>query len=284
MASLRTVYERAAEAIQQAMVAAVAEPRTVLALAKELRALLRQMSEAVVSAEPAAKDERMAALARLRHAKGDAAAHAEPMRQPMREPCGNPCESDAATHAETPAAVDAAAVVVPCTSGTEVRTSEKTEQTQKEAVTADVLLVQGTAAPQPADNVRADAEADAAPHADTDAKKRAAPVRRPDDVPQQVWDDWCALRRRKRSTVSETGVAGMRDEAAKAGMDLAEAMSVQLANGWQGFRADWVAGKAGAGAAAGGFDRNGRWTGVPRVQRQGYYQEGKCDENGVPIQ
>jgi hypothetical protein len=276
MASLRTIYERAVEAIQQAMVAAVNEPRTVLALAKELRALLRQMAD--VASEPVQKDERMAALARRRHAKVDAAAHAEPMRQPMREACGSACENDAAAHA----ADDAAAVVVPSYSGTEVRTSENAEESQKEEVTADAVLVLDATTPRLADPVRTRALFDAPPHAETDARKRAAVVRRPDDVPQQVWDDWCALRRRKRATVSETGVASMRAEAGKAGMQLAEAMTVQVANGWQGFRADWVA-KAAAGTG-GGFDRNGRWTGVPRVQSLDDYRGTRpCDENGVPI-
>ncbi|MEY5100253.1 MAG: hypothetical protein RJA36_2972 [Pseudomonadota bacterium] len=272
MASLRTIYERAVEAIQQAMTAAVNEPRTVLALAKELRALLRQMAD--VASEPVQKDERMAALARRRHAKVDAAAHAEP----MREACGSACETDATAHA----ADDAASVVVPSYSGTEVRTSENAEESQKEEVTADAVLVLDATTPRPADPVRTRALFDAPPHAETDARKRAAVVRRPDDVPQQVWDDWCALRRRKRATVSETGVASMRAEAGKAGMQLAEAMTVQVANGWQGFRADWVA-KAAAGTG-GGFDRSGRWTGVPRVQSLDDYRGTRpCDENGVPI-
>lgn len=66
-------------------------------------------------------------------------------------------------------------------------------------------------------------------------------VPRPDDVPEAVWRDWLALRSGKRARVTATAVDGMRSEAAKAGLTLAQALEVAVTQGWQGFRADWLA-------------------------------------------
>jgi hypothetical protein len=303
MASLRTVYERAVEAIQQAMVAAVTEPRTVLALAKELRALLRQMSEAVVSAEPAAKDERMAALARLRHAKGDAAAHAEPMRQPMRQPmresCGNPCERDAATHAETPAAAPAASRAPVVFSGTYSESFSTSEPSASEGDTSEACTaeVQQRAREGDAKRLREACEDACASDAASDAK----PVRRTreDRIAEvehspaflafwRAFDHKTGKPNAARSWLRIDPDEALAEEITRAAAAYAKSTPDKLfrkhpatwlnARGWE----DEIARPAGS--AAGGFDRNGKWGGVPRVQPPGYYQEGKCDENGVPIQ
>lgn len=65
-------------------------------------------------------------------------------------------------------------------------------------------------------------------------------VTRPTDVPEQVWSDWIAHRRGKRATVTETAMDGIRREAKAAGMSLADALAHAVAQGWQGFRAEWV--------------------------------------------
>ena len=73
------------------------------------------------------------------------------------------------------------------------------------------------------------------------ARKRAAPPpARPDDVEEQVWEDWRAHRRRKSATVSVTVLEGLRKQAGLAKISLQEAMVMQVANGWQGFQAAWV--------------------------------------------
>ncbi|MBX3703971.1 MAG: helix-turn-helix domain-containing protein [Steroidobacteraceae bacterium] len=73
-------------------------------------------------------------------------------------------------------------------------------------------------------------------------KKRAArAIDRPDDVPEQVWADFGALRRAKRAPLNETALAGIQREAAKAGVSLAEALAVCCQQGWQGFNAGWYA-------------------------------------------
>lgn len=62
----------------------------------------------------------------------------------------------------------------------------------------------------------------------------------PDDVDQQVFSDWLAVRRAKRAgPVTPTVLAGMRREAAKAGIGLQDAIAHCCVAGWQGFRADW---------------------------------------------
>lgn len=63
---------------------------------------------------------------------------------------------------------------------------------------------------------------------------------KPDDVPEAVWRDWLAVRKGKRAAVTETAVDRIRVEAKSAGMLLADALAMATANGWQGFRADWV--------------------------------------------
>lgn len=75
---------------------------------------------------------------------------------------------------------------------------------------------------------------------------------KPEDVTDQTWSDWLAHRRRKRAIVNETVLAEFRREAAAADVKLEEALKVSVAQGWQGFRADWVKGTAGKATNANG--------------------------------
>lgn len=71
-------------------------------------------------------------------------------------------------------------------------------------------------------------------------RKRATPLPRPEDVAEQIWNDWCALRKAKRATVTETVVAEARTEAAKASLTLERFFAVWCARGSQGLQADWL--------------------------------------------
>lgn len=71
------------------------------------------------------------------------------------------------------------------------------------------------------------------------ASRSAAPSR-PDDVSEQVWADWCALRKAKKATVSETVLKEARAEAAKAHLPLERFLSLWCARGSQGLIADWL--------------------------------------------
>ena len=82
--------------------------------------------------------------------------------------------------------------------------------------------------------------ADGAPPADEAKPKRAPAVRRPDDVTEQTWMDWQQLRRTKRASVTETVVAGAREQAGLAGMTLEEFLKVWCRRGSQGLEAAWL--------------------------------------------
>lgn len=69
---------------------------------------------------------------------------------------------------------------------------------------------------------------------------RPALAVRPDGVSEQVWIDFVAIRKAKRSPLTETALAGIEREAVKAGLSLAEALAMCCQRGWQGLNADWV--------------------------------------------
>lgn len=70
--------------------------------------------------------------------------------------------------------------------------------------------------------------------------KENAVASRPEDVSQQVWDDWVALRKRKNTTISETAIDGARDEAAKIGWTLQQFLVEWCTRGSQGLKAEWI--------------------------------------------
>jgi len=62
---------------------------------------------------------------------------------------------------------------------------------------------------------------------------------RPDDVPEQVWDDYLSLRKTKRAPVTPTSVNGIIKQAKIAGITTGEAMAICCDRGWQSFNAGW---------------------------------------------
>ena len=70
-------------------------------------------------------------------------------------------------------------------------------------------------------------------------KKRATSVKKPDDVNEQVWNDFLQIRKAKHAPLTETALAGIRREAEKAGISLEAALETCCERGWQGFKADW---------------------------------------------
>ena len=69
---------------------------------------------------------------------------------------------------------------------------------------------------------------------------RSAPLPKPEDVSDQVWSDWCQLRKAKKATVSETVVKEARAESIKAGLTLERFLTIWCARGSQGLQADWL--------------------------------------------
>jgi hypothetical protein len=81
--------------------------------------------------------------------------------------------------------------------------------------------------------------------ADTDTKevkKKTRSPSAPDDVSEEVWQDWLALRKSNRAAVTATALQGIRAEASKANLTLEAALRTSCERGWAGFRADWVGG------------------------------------------
>lgn len=62
----------------------------------------------------------------------------------------------------------------------------------------------------------------------------------PDDVDEQTWADWLALRKSKRAPVTETVIRGARAESEKAQMSLQAFLRVWCTRGSQGLQADWL--------------------------------------------
>lgn len=73
-----------------------------------------------------------------------------------------------------------------------------------------------------------------------DIKPPAAAITRPDDVPENVWNDFQALRKAKKAPISETALQGIRSESDKAGVTLEAALRMCCERGWQGFKAEWL--------------------------------------------
>lgn len=86
----------------------------------------------------------------------------------------------------------------------------------------------------------AEAKADTSSLRSDVERKRSVPVRRPDDVDEQVWVDWCDLRKGHKAKVSETAVGQARKEAEKAGMSLDAFLRVWCVRGSRGLQADWI--------------------------------------------
>lgn len=64
-------------------------------------------------------------------------------------------------------------------------------------------------------------------------------------IDPQVLKDWLAIRKSKRAPMTATALAGMEREAAKAGLTLAQAVTVCCERSWAAFRADWMQPAAG---------------------------------------
>lgn len=74
-------------------------------------------------------------------------------------------------------------------------------------------------------------------------KRKSAPanaVARPDEVQEQVWIDWLALRKAKKAPVTETVLKQAVAESTKAGLPLNRFLEIWCARGSQGLQADWL--------------------------------------------
>ena len=77
------------------------------------------------------------------------------------------------------------------------------------------------------------------PTPSTTTSLRSVGAKRPDDVPEDVWRDFLAVRKAKRSPLTPKAFEGIKREAKKAGLSIAEALTICIERGWQGFQASW---------------------------------------------
>lgn len=75
-------------------------------------------------------------------------------------------------------------------------------------------------------------------------EKKKTPIAPPVGVTESVWSDFLTLRKAKKMPVTETALRGIMREADKARITLEIALQVCCENGWGGFKAEWLAGKA----------------------------------------
>lgn len=66
-----------------------------------------------------------------------------------------------------------------------------------------------------------------------------------DDVDKSVWQDFVTLRKAKKAPITKTAVDGIRLQAQQAGMTLESALRICCERGWTGFKAAWLADRAG---------------------------------------
>lgn len=62
---------------------------------------------------------------------------------------------------------------------------------------------------------------------------------KPEDISQEVWDDWLTTRRAKRLPLTQTALNSVRREAASAGLTFQAAVTFAVEQGWAAFRAEW---------------------------------------------
>lgn len=65
-------------------------------------------------------------------------------------------------------------------------------------------------------------------------------VNRPDDVSEQVWNDFVKHRKKKKADITETALNRIQSQAAQAGWGMDDALAECVARGWTGFKAEWV--------------------------------------------
>lgn len=79
-------------------------------------------------------------------------------------------------------------------------------------------------------------------------------VSKPEDVEDDTWRDFQALRREKKAKITETALAQIRKEADAVGWSMNDALKECCARGWRGFKGEWVAPKA----TGGGYGESGK--------------------------
>ena len=105
------------------------------------------------------------------------------------------------------------------------------------------------------------------------AKRRSVYARKPDEISDSLWTDW---KKHRKTSFTETALAGLRREAAKAGWTLEASITEAIERGWQGFRADWILNNGNTGRTSNNSSGNGRTNGFAKALQQ--VADGPFDE------
>lgn len=81
-------------------------------------------------------------------------------------------------------------------------------------------------------------------------------------VHEQHAKDWLAIRKQKRTPLTETAMAATKREADKAGMTIPDVIRVAAENGWSGFKAEWLKGDKAAISKHHGFQERDYFEGL----------------------
>jgi hypothetical protein len=75
-----------------------------------------------------------------------------------------------------------------------------------------------------------------------ETRKKPVPLKidKPEDVEEEVWQDWNTLRKTKKAPVTNTVIKGAIKEAGKAGVPLNEFLQIWCRRGSQGLEASWL--------------------------------------------
>jgi len=87
---------------------------------------------------------------------------------------------------------------------------------------------------------------------------RGGKIKKPDGVEQSIWNDYVDLRKAKRAPLSNTALAAVEREAAKAGWQLNDALAEIVARNWQSFKAEWVKENGNVASTRNNSNRNGK--------------------------
>jgi uncharacterized protein YdaU (DUF1376 family) len=75
--------------------------------------------------------------------------------------------------------------------------------------------------------------------------KKQTVASKPNDVSDNVWNDWITHRRKKNAIVTDLVMDQHKEEASKAGLTLDQALTFAISNGWQAFNATYWANATG---------------------------------------
>jgi hypothetical protein len=88
-----------------------------------------------------------------------------------------------------------------------------------------------------------DTDTDTNKRIDRDSKidsRKSKKIKKPDSVSDQVWIDFIAHRKIKKSNLTQTALNGIINQSRIAGWTLEDALCEIITRGWIGFKAEWV--------------------------------------------